>query len=56
MVDVIADNWQQIPEPPLNLVNAPRELRQPLGKVGEPLGFELLVVHHDAATITNGIA
>src|SRR5580700_4612650 len=56
MVDVIADDRKQVPESPLNLLDSFRELRQPRGKVGEPLRFELLVVHDDATAITERIA
>ena len=56
MVHVIANEWQQVPKSALNLVDPPGDLRQPRGKVGEPLRFKLLVVHDNAAMITERIA
>lgn len=56
MVDVIADDWQQVPERMLNPLNPSRELGQPRGKLPEPLKFELRVIHNDAASIAERIA
>jgi len=55
MVDVIADDWQQVPESALNVLDPSREPRQPRGKLGKPMEFKLLVVHDDAAAIIEGI-
>src|SRR5215472_3310197 len=56
MVNVVTDDWQQVPEPPLDFLDPAGELRQPRGKIGEALGFELLVVHDDVAAVAEGIA
>src|SRR5208283_1636418 len=56
MIDVIPDDWQQVPKPPLNFLDPSGELRQPPGKVGQSSRFKLLAVYHDAAAITEGIA
>src|SRR5260370_12875278 len=56
MVDMVAYYWKQVPQTALNISDALSVFGQPAREVPEALGFELLVVHNDAAMLSEGFA
>ena len=50
MVDVVSDDWEQVPETTVNCLDLFRELGQPRREFREPLRFKR-GVDNDAATL-----